>query len=1164
MPIDIDWSATTSSISSKLQNAVSAGIQKGLESFSKTDFSKFEQTIHQIVSAQKETIKNVSEPQKINSGEKASLPSKTNKTASTKTVKSLEASIENLQKKYEELCTHLEQNPLVLLSQQLKDISSGFDGSITSLGESYAKIYDILQKAKEISKLKVPEIKIAGTNLPDTNTNGGAQPNQPNISLQGLESIFQKLEAIRSLVANIESSNKTALSDSQISTLVSQISGAMPSIGDFVEAIKQVGTSGQPAGATNGFDASKLQVELGNLSTAISALQAAIANINSGSVHIDNPDSIKPDLTPLTQQCEEIIKKLPDPQQGIKVDFSNAKTIFDKITGALDAIKKAIESVENICKNGTIKTSGGGNQGSGSGNNNKKGGLTKDQRDAQRRNQNWINAKARSFGTAADKYGDQSVMDLSLLDPQQRDAFDKIFAGLKTEFETLSQSISKSTTDIDDATQQRVKNIVAEMKKFINDAKNVTRGGYHTDVQAQNLTTGYTRSQDRIKTQIDDFTAVRNELKANGGSQQVIQQLDAEILALQQEQTDLSAQYSKIVDAAGNLVNTSIKAKQEFEKQSRSANDTIEAAKLILADIKDSDEYKAIAHKNDPTGSEKATKRADASFLSSSRSQYQRAKSQANNSQKIDYSQVDLASGDKIRKRLEAAESKFLAEIEVLENMDGTLTSDMKERVDKALLEYLKEVEIAIDKTTGGFKKGVSASDSLKNKTKAVQDKASTTRENLRKQRKQFADAGANDQELQPIDDLIQRVTDASSDLQDVHNKVFASSNKIKDTTAKTKREYEDTSQTLKDAIATSQKWLDIHNKAPAIYEQATKALEFYKRNIDSISNDNSDAAAIGERIRNLVGSQQNFYGMSTEDLTELNSLLPRFDTLTKGLRQTLNDTAAGSTKAAGKINDLQHKVKEYIETNTRLKRDPALYNSFVQLYEAAGRGESTFTDLNTEFKKYQKEAQAAGLESDTLYVKMKKLFFTHFSSGIAVEAVQFLRRGLVEVYQNVKLVDDQMTELRKVTDLSDTGYKEYLKSAADQAKELGTTLDAVIESTATWARLGYNMSESQDLSKAATVYMNVGDGLENATEATETLISTMKAFKIEASDSMEVVDAFNEVGNNFSISSAGIGEALTRSSSALAAANNTLAESIALVVAGMFHACMCRNAHKE
>lgn len=38
---------------------------------------------------------------------------------------------------------------------------------------------------------------------------------------------------------------------------------------------------------------------------------------------------------------------------------------------------------------------------------------------------------------------------------------------------------------------------------------------------------------------------------------------------------------------------------------------------------------------------------------------------------------------------------------------------------------------------------------------------------------------------------------------------------------------------------------------------------------------------------------------------------------------------------------------------------------------------------------------------------------------------------------------------------------------------------------------------------------------------------------------------------NNFSISSAGIGEALTRSSSALAVANNTLAESIALVVAG-------------
>jgi TP901 family phage tail tape measure protein len=59
-----------------------------------------------------------------------------------------------------------------------------------------------------------------------------------------------------------------------------------------------------------------------------------------------------------------------------------------------------------------------------------------------------------------------------------------------------------------------------------------------------------------------------------------------------------------------------------------------------------------------------------------------------------------------------------------------------------------------------------------------------------------------------------------------------------------------------------------------------------------------------------------------------------------------------------------------------------------------------------------------------------------------------------------------------------------------------------------------------------------------------------MKAFGIQAKDSMSIVDKFNETGNSFAISSKGVGNALMRSASALAAAGNTLDESIALVTA--------------
>lgn len=44
-------------------------------------------------------------------------------------------------------------------------------------------------------------------------------------------------------------------------------------------------------------------------------------------------------------------------------------------------------------------------------------------------------------------------------------------------------------------------------------------------------------------------------------------------------------------------------------------------------------------------------------------------------------------------------------------------------------------------------------------------------------------------------------------------------------------------------------------------------------------------------------------------------------------------------------------------------------------------------------------------------------------------------------------------------------------------------------------------------------MYKNVGDGITDVSQATESIISTMKAFGIEASNAMGIVDRFNEVG---------------------------------------------------
>lgn len=79
---------------------------------------------------------------------------------------------------------------------------------------------------------------------------------------------------------------------------------------------------------------------------------------------------------------------------------------------------------------------------------------------------------------------------------------------------------------------------------------------------------------------------------------------------------------------------------------------------------------------------------------------------------------------------------------------------------------------------------------------------------------------------------------------------------------------------------------------------------------------------------------------------------------------------------------------------------------------------------------------------------------------------------------------------------------------------------------------------------------MNVSE-FDNVNDATEALISSLQAFGYEASNSIEIVDKLNIVGNHFAISSDGIASGLQRSASTLVAAGNSLEQSIAMLAAG-------------
>lgn len=159
---------------------------------------------------------------------------------------------------------------------------------------------------------------------------------------------------------------------------------------------------------------------------------------------------------------------------------------------------------------------------------------------------------------------------------------------------------------------------------------------------------------------------------------------------------------------------------------------------------------------------------------------------------------------------------------------------------------------------------------------------------------------------------------------------------------------------------------------------------------------------------------------------------------------------------------------------------------------------------------------------------------------------VSYTRRAIGKV----KEIDVAMTELRKVSDAPEGAIEAYFDDAVTSAKKLGSTVKDMIAATADWARMGYNLPDSRKLAEVAVLYKNVGDGIDIDT-ANESLVSTIQGFQLQASDAMSVIDSFNEVSNNYAISSAGIGEALKRSAAAFNAANTDLNQAIALITAG-------------
>lgn len=313
----------------------------------------------------------------------------------------------------------------------------------------------------------------------------------------------------------------------------------------------------------------------------------------------------------------------------------------------------------------------------------------------------------------------------------------------------------------------------------------------------------------------------------------------------------------------------------------------------------------------------------------------------------------------------------------------------------------------------------------------------------------------------------------------------------------------------------------------------------------------NADSGALHDldvSLKNLKAVQNN----PAEFIKQLQALENELGNVSQKLTEYKKkfQESTSTTNESTNLRNLVTTINKYEETLNNLDKRQDLKKRLYDIRDAAEAQSKPFNVLSNEFAELKIDMESAGIAAETLGQKLSRLFKEHFQTAIAMAGVAMVKQGLREVYNNVVEIDTSMTNLKKVTNETESAYSSFLSSASSQARELGASISDVIDSTAEWSRLGYTLDESQELAKWSTVLSNIGDGIDSASDAASYLVSILKGFRMEADEVEHVVNVLNSVGNNEPISESGIAEALVRSASALSAAGNSFEESVSLISA--------------
>lgn len=322
------------------------------------------------------------------------------------------------------------------------------------------------------------------------------------------------------------------------------------------------------------------------------------------------------------------------------------------------------------------------------------------------------------------------------------------------------------------------------------------------------------------------------------------------------------------------------------------------------------------------------------------------------------------------------------------------------------------------------------------------------------------------------------------------------------------------------------------------------------------------------KQVEIITKSKQNIViGISAGEAKAVTSAFEAQNKATASIKENLNLSNKQMTQFNSGIKQSASLVNKVSDGYKKIERDLTLLQQKNKKAFSTGNFDSQLGNLQGMMGKYQSSDMGTQLsmlkQMNSTYKDLAGSVTTYnqaeksFGSQIARRFVQYTvaARGFFmlistaqKMIDNVKDLDKSLVEVQKVTNLAGKELEVFASKAFAAGSEVARTGKEIIDSAAVFARSGYSISESLDLAKESAVLLNVADNMENIEEASQTLISTLKAYNLETTDARKVTDIFNEVSNNSAISFDDLTEAIRRSGAVFAQSNTSIEQFSALI----------------